>query len=674
MRMLLILMGLILLVFPTLLTLGEFTNRFWYQYSVSTVKDYLATFMMIGGFAPMFGLGMGLAVGQFGYLHKRQKLDYFHALPVRREEHFIGRALAAVVSLAGAAVLLAVGQSFAVFVTLGLDGGISGALELYKVYSYIWGTAFLYALPALGAYLFTALIIILTATLWETIFSLLAVSAVYPVIVLFTYSLVQCSIPVNSFEVDAGSATLLSPLAYGFYMCAEWVGLALPLQYVPLVLVEILHIAVCGVLAFVFFCRRKSELAETGGATRFKLVVRFAAAVCAVMLGSLALLWITDNYFAYIAGSVLGLVGAWLVMELLYTRSVRKAMKCIVPNVIGYSLFVVINVLVAFGVIGVPHIPNLEDINAVAVNYTRETYEDDYSETDSFHGNVEWVYTDAEEERNVSMGSFDAALVRDGRALAEEILKAQDALYFPYLPRQWGGPYSTREYGESNEYEYISVTVKLYTENDVLQLSCGNYSPLGSIDKLYEQAKAIAMAEDYQQSNPSLPIMERLDYVMYTNYEEKNVSEKQYSLSNIADPEDFIERLQAAYLADMYSPNVEEYVYEEYTYDASTNELVENTTEEVPVTASAVPISVTDEYVLYFDLTQSITLQGGIIDSFYPAEGLECWLRPEFTPDYVGEALNSEEIAQSGSTMYFYRSDFPKTCAVLDELRMAAAE
>lgn len=648
MRMLLILFGLILLVFPTLLTLGEFTNRYWGQYEMSIVRDHIWNFVSLAGFAPMFGLGMGMAVAQFGYLHKRQKLDYFHALPVRRSEHFVGRMLAALASLLGAAVLVGLGQTFALAVTLGWAH--------MEIYAYLWYVCLMIVIPAFAAYLFTVLIIVLTATLWETIFSLLAVSAVYPVAVLLTYVVVVSAIPVNDFYVEITSATVLSPLLYciGFVISLE--PEAAVVDLVVSLIVEMVHIAVCGGLALWFFCRRKSELAETGGATRFKLVVRFSAAVCAVSLGSLALLWVTDDYIAYLAGSVLGLIGAWLVMELLYTRSLRKVMRCIVPNVIGYAVFVVINMLVAFGFIGVPGVPSLEDINAVSVYYGREEYTEGYSVYENFHGNTENVYTDMD-NRHVSMGSFDAELVRDGRALAEAILENQKDLYFPYLPSQWGDRY---RYNQAGDYVCYDVSVQLYTEDEVISLAYYDYAENGRIKELYEGAKAIAAAPDYKQSNPSLVLMEKLDYVLYTNYE-TNVDSEQYSMRNIADKEDFIHRLQEAYLEDMYSPNVENYV--EYT---------EKFGIEASVETAPVPTAVSDEYTLYVKVLEPITLKGGIIDDFYPAVGLECWLMPEFTPAYEGDPLTGEELAQMGNTMYFYRRDFPKTCAVLDELRTTA--
>ena len=447
MRMLLILFGLVLLICPTLLSLGEFMNRYWVQYNAEDVKESIHAFAGIMGFTPMFGLGVGMAVAQFGYLHRRQKLDYFHALPVRRAEHFAGRVLAALTSLVGAAVIVALGQTFAVAVTLAwADAG---------VYGYIWYLCLMFVVPALAAYLFTVLIIVLTATLWETVFSLLAVSAVYPAAALLIYMLVSYSIPVNDFHVNWDGATVASPLLF----CVGYVLALLcgqdEFNIVFCAVVTVLHILICGGLAMRFFCRRKSELAESGGKTRFKHVVRFSAAFCAAALFSVVFLWITNVYAGYLFGGVLGLVLAWLVMELLYTRSLRGVMRCVVPNLTGFVLFLVLNLLVAVGAVGVPRVPEIAEINAAAVEYGREVWQEDRSEYENFYGNHEWVYTD-DASRNVTMGTFDSELVSDARALAAAMLENQKDLYFPYIPTQWG---ERRSGNYADTYEHYDVTV-----------------------------------------------------------------------------------------------------------------------------------------------------------------------------------------------------------------------
>ena len=639
MRMLLILFGLILAAFPTILTLGEFTNRNWSQYEIGWVVQSVQQFMLVGGLAPLIGLAIGMAVAEFGYLHKRQSLDYFHALPVSRADHFLGRVLAAFVSVVTGTVLVGVGQAFAISVTLGISHP--------EVFGYIWLFIGLMILAAMCAYFFTALIMVLTATLWEMIFSLLAVSAAYPITAALTMEIVYCSVPITDLSLDFYDVTVFSPLLTGIGMLVEF-SLTDPFPTLGwYLLLAVVQILICGAMGFYFFVHRHSELAESGGATRFKVVVRFVTAVMASFVGSVILLWITNTYVGYLIGSVIGFVAAWLIMELLYTRTLRKALHCLIPNLAGYGVFVVINILVAFGLIGVPQLPHLENVNAVSVSYDRwETSADGLiSQNDSLSSHVETVYTDVE-PRDVRMGTFDGALVEKGYALAKEMLENQWELYFPYHPICCGTPtgsvYYRDEYIE-NGVSRISVGVELYLEDDVLGLNYSNFGYNGSVEEMYTMAKEIAVDPDYVKSNPTLAFFENIDHVDFYNYETDH-SAQMFTMETIEDREAFIERLKEAYLQDLYVSTVQD--------------------GEEAVTETF------GEYTVYFN-SDPITLQGGIIDGRYPAEGLECWLSWFFTPEYMSEEFTLQEYVYEPKNhcMYFYSADFPNTCAVLDEIR-----
>jgi len=655
MRLLLVLFGLLILIVPNLATLAEYTNRYWTQTEPEYVMSYLLGSVGICGYAPMVGLALGMSVMNFGHLHKRKNLDYFHALPVRRSTHFFGRALAALAVLMGAAAVIGLGQTLSLGVTLGF--------QMPEVYGYIWYICTMIVLPAYASYLFTSLMIILTATLWESIFSFLAVSAVHPVVMAFTTAIVERAVPVSRFYLEWENATVFSPVLYGIGAVAmldadtEWQ--AVLLTY----LLTLLQILVCGALAWYFFKKRKSEQAESGGATKFKLVVRFCTAVCASTLLGLALLYITENYAGYIAGSLLGLAIAWLVLELLYSRTLRRAMKCLVPNLIGYAVFVGINLLVAFGMVGVPRLPDLAQINAVSVDYNQDVWVDpEHVHSEHFSSVGEYVYTD-QNARRVEMASFAEADVQAGYDLAKAILKNQEELYFPYLPAEWGG---YRESVPSDLPDHCYVHVALYLDGEALQLSYDDFSTRGRMEEMYSLAKTVAASPEYRESNPSLAMMENLSYVMYENYA-KYDSRLQYTLENVVDREAFIRELQAAYLEDLYSSRTYE---EEYLYDGK-------------YAAETEPIPAENEghYVLcfdstdplrYFDPETAITLRGGIIDNFYPAAGLQCWLTPQYTEEDM--EYRDDYTDRGVAEIYLYRGDYPNACAVLDQLRIEETE
>ena len=492
MRLLLVLFGLVLAILPTLVTMAEFTDRYWNQYTLLDVKKIVMGVIFVGGFSPMFGLAMGMAVCQFGYLHKKQKLDYFHAVPVLRTEHFFGRVLAAAVALLGAALLVALGQIFSVSVTLGFGG--EGLLP-YILWRCLW-----IILPALAAYLFTTLIIVLTATLWETVFSLLAVSALSLAVMLFTEGLITVSLPVNNVLFRWDLVSLFSPLMYSIYYVAELYTITLHSAYVPVVLVEVLHILLCGGLALWAFCRRRSELAESNTPTRFKLLVRFSAAFCSAAFFSLVFLWITKSYAVYWLGGVFGIALAWIVMELLYARSLRKAAKSLLVNGCGFAVFAAINVLVLFGWLGVPSIPGEDDVYAVSVLYGKEDVDPVTGDSfyESFNGNYEHVFVPTAEgvkQRSVTVGTWDPEQIKAGIDLAALMLENQKERFFPYIPRFFDGYTLENTYTKEDAADHLisyDVTVQLYMDGRMRSMSYSDMEGFGKIEEMFDRAKTIA--------------------------------------------------------------------------------------------------------------------------------------------------------------------------------------
>lgn len=625
MRMVLLLFGVILLVLPSAVTASYATDWMqWHSADSESIIWYIQHILVLYGMVPILGLALVLTIGEFGYLHKRQKLDYFHALPVRRADLYLGRALAALASIFGGALIVALGQTVLLRVQFA---------EIPEVvYSVIWFDFLMMVFSGFATYLFMVLIAVLTATLWEMLFSLLAVTAAYPVTVFLTGRIVYESIPIASFGGSIVNATLFSPLLNGVcvmmgydYNNGPWI--------VQLLAVFLLQIAVCGALSFLFFCKRRSELAEnSAAATRFKLVVRFLAAVCGAFLCSFALLRITNAYIAYLIGSVLGAAAAWVIMELLYTHSLRalidkrRVLKSAAPILTGFAVFAVINVLIAFGFIGVTQLPPPEQINAVAVNGTRNEMQADgsitYSEI-SGGEHVQFLYTE-EGGAYVQMGSFDEKLVQDGYALAQALLENQRKLYYPYHPANRS---TADSYDDSMTRFYFYL--EFFTENGVIPISFSDWDKNGDCEAIYAKALEIARTPEYIASSAELQMFDILDSITYWDYEKGGRNTK-LSLRDIPDREVLIERLKDAYRKDLASGG------------GSTG-------------------SANREYELRADGTQAITLQGGVLDSYYPAEGLQCWLEPV----EPGEGLG---VVQSGVSFYIAPESYPNTAAIFDAL------
>ena len=194
-RMLLILFGVVLALVP--LAVGVISlnpSDVTYSYDYGGINHYIAAqrqLMTVCGLIPLLCFALALAVGEFGYLNQRRKLDFYHAIPVRRSDMFLGRALLASVSLVLGVLLVVLGQILIVnvqFVTISVGGG-----RLEQVYAAIWKNGVFMVFSVLAAYFFAVLVVVAAKSLWEAAFSLLLLSAAYPLSAMITIRIVQSS-------------------------------------------------------------------------------------------------------------------------------------------------------------------------------------------------------------------------------------------------------------------------------------------------------------------------------------------------------------------------------------------------------------------------------------------------------------------------------------------------
>lgn len=267
-RMLLILFGVVLALVP--LAVGVISlnpSDVTYSYDYGGINHYIAAqrqLMTVCGLIPLLCFALALAVGEFGYLNQRRKLDFYHAIPVRRSDMFLGRALLASVSLVLGVLLVVLGQILIVnvqFVTISVGGG-----RLEQVYAAIWKNGVFMVFSVLAAYFFAVLVVVAAKSLWEAAFSLLLLSAAYPLSAMITIRIVQSSMMFYRLSDDPVMLTLFSPFATGFVALFSSAWTALPVWVLPVLL---LQAAVCGVLGFWAFCRRPSERAESGASKGF---------------------------------------------------------------------------------------------------------------------------------------------------------------------------------------------------------------------------------------------------------------------------------------------------------------------------------------------------------------------------------------------------------------------
>lgn len=549
--------------------------------------------LLMFGVVFLLGLALTLAVLSFGYLHRKQAVDYYHALPVKRADMYLGRVLAA-------ALLLFLGVAAC---CLGLTlGFLMIGVSAPQLFAMVWLLLPLIYFPLLASYFFIVLVLVLTGTLWEAFFSLAVLSAVFPVAVTAAGITIIRSLaaraPFYDIWVAAGSpfifAAQIAP-RYGTLPFAEML---------PVILYSILLLAAFSALGFVFFRRRRSELAQNSLApTGFKRVIRALTCTAAFFAGGLLGLEMADAYAGYLIGAVVGAVLAYLVLELILMRSLKHLMKNAAMLGAAAAAFVVFNVALAFGFIGMPSVPAVSEINAARVSVCgsevvlgTDGAGNPYGHRLSWGGNpVRADSTYFDESGATSYGwasaSFDAGHIERTRALTADILEEQRRLYFPYHPRSRKDLAYAEQWNTGGE-DY-TVGVSFYdTSGEERYVSFSAPRNSAESETLIQSALPLARVSDELERDRIVDTLKVAKSINQNSYEKGRID--MLDMEKLPDRELWAERIGDALLADWSSmepiesdgKGAHERVYEVTVYGKG-----------------------------------SLTLSGGILNNQYPAEG-----------------------------------------------------
>lgn len=619
-RMVLILFGVVLFCLPLLAGFLMLEPAFlnpdsnWNSYN-SFYIEMQGRVMLFAGMLPLLGFAAALAAGQFSYLHKRQMLDFYHAVPVRRTPLYFGRVLLGGAALVLGVLLVVLSQVLVVaiqFATITVGGNL-----LADVYGAIWMNGAVMALYALAAYLFTVLVFVATAALWEAVVSFLVLSAAYPLTALLVLRIMESSFLLPGFSDDILSLTLFSPFLTGFaYQYNALFNAPQDAWVLPLLLAQIL---VCGAVSFWIFRRRPSERAESGEETWFRRVVRFCAAAAGAFLGSWVFLFVTDSYPGYLLGAVLGAAAAWVLLELLYAHTLRGLLKKLPASAAGLTAFAVVNVLIAFG-FGSLQLPAVDAVDAVSVSGGIRSGDTGASLT-NVNGSAA-VFTESG-VHFVETASFDDSVVEETHALLQEMLEYQRDTYFPYHPTQAMrlGDYTMLDETK----EQYRVWISLYEDGEQRYVAFAGARENDGVAAIYAHAGEIVQDPLYTQNNPELALIDALEAIG---------KESAGPGMTLVLSEAEKEAVSAAYRADLLAAP------RETAYTMDKDAAMEN-------------------YCLYFNGDVALTMQGGIVDDRYPAVGMTCTLRPQ---EEGQEAYAAEE------SRYLDPRSFPETVAAMEAI------
>lgn len=295
-----------------------------------------------------------LCVVQFGYMHKKRSVDFFHALPVSRTSLLLGRWCAGIVVLFVPLILnflivSMVGGAYNIAVTL------SSSLPWKQM---LW-------VMLMGAAAFTSCIFfaVCSGTMFDTAVSVIGVNAGYPLLLFCGLTVANQILPGLDLGLRSkvGALTAFAPFAAAFmpFLAGErsagflvwWVFLA----------------AAMLVGAILLYNRRKSETAEDNFAFQLpKIVIRFLVTGMAGI--GFGLLLSSTGKNAFLIGVVAGSVIAHVIIQAIYSRGFRGMTKSFLWYGVFAVCFAAFYGVLATGMFGYDvRVPDASEVESVSV-------------------------------------------------------------------------------------------------------------------------------------------------------------------------------------------------------------------------------------------------------------------------------------------------------------------
>ncbi|MDO4343185.1 MAG: DUF6449 domain-containing protein [Eubacteriales bacterium] len=277
-------------------------------------------------FVLTFGIALLLGIVMFAYLHSREKLDFYHSIPVRREKYFliqcaagvllwlvpfVGNLLLFLLACAGRGVDVTAGATMGTTLCGGLLKGILAHAACFLL-----------------VYFMTTLAMMLTGK----IFAAIAVMAVFcgyvPAIrllieVMMEYFFATYPTTVNLSESVTAQCT---PVYTYIRVCGDLMEGKFPMDLLlALVLISMLVIGLCLWL----YRKRGSEKAGKSMAfTGFARVLKFMLVVPASLTSALTLYALSENSLLWgIVGWILGILLVGSIIEFVYCMDIREVLQ-----------------------------------------------------------------------------------------------------------------------------------------------------------------------------------------------------------------------------------------------------------------------------------------------------------------------------------------------------------
>lgn len=308
----------------------------------------IASTILVLIFAPV------LCVMQFGYMHKKRSVDFFHALPVGRAPMLLGRWCAGIAVLfvplmLNFLIVSMVSGSYGIAVT------VSSALPWKQM---LW-------IMLLGTAAFTSCVFfaVCSGTMFDTAISVIGVNAGYPLLLFCSFTVANMILPGLDFGLSSsiGILTAFAPFAAAF---SPFIGAERSAGFLTWWLVLTAAMLAGAVW---LYGRRKSETAEDNFAFQLpKIVIRFLVTGMAGI--GFGLILSSTGRNAFLIGVVAGSVIAHVIIQAIYARGFKKMAKSFLWYAVFAVCFAVFYGVLATGMFGYDtRIPDISQVESVSV-------------------------------------------------------------------------------------------------------------------------------------------------------------------------------------------------------------------------------------------------------------------------------------------------------------------
>ena len=441
---------------------------------VSMDGDYLRNVMGIYSMIAAYVGGLLIPSVMFAYVHKRRDRDFYHSMPVKRGQYFIGYFASGLAMYVAPYLLMCV--------IMGLFGG--GRIDV----------VFEFTLQSIALY-----IVIYATTTFSIMFSGSMLSSIVTLVFLNTFPVIVtfCSLSLSGTLDRSAYQALLAPYififtplsgGYGFYSAFIDYGV-----YDWLLWVQLGIAVVELVLAFIMYQFRRGEttMAVAFPKTRYILQygIMFLVALLSTAVFSTSFWWLGDGGTTTIIWTAIFVFVAFVLMNMILEQNFRAAFHKIRHLFIFAASYVVILALIVSLVSSLPSF--VIPIRTDAVLICHQHFVTTEDEPDGFDEERYWKYYTygeyaGEYASNVYSDSNGRELYRID--LGEDYYMVTDPEQVKVLTKRISDyENSTHEYIDYHttvgEYYYVSFT--LYTLKPGKEVTAGMY--LDEIQKISSQ-------------------------------------------------------------------------------------------------------------------------------------------------------------------------------------------